>query len=214
MSAMLPGLGPPASLRLPVPAWGIDTSTLRMSCAGLLPLSEADAIARGMEAVTGLAPAASGPKLVWDTLSLPTLKHLAARQAAAVRVMCPWLARLEERWGRPEVIGYEAPLAGGNTPLPSFYVVGALLVAIGEVFEGSVALDPWSPSEWKKVATGAGYIRGLPKAMPKAEKRRAEKARLVEWAQGVGYTGELDDEADSVGVATATGVRLCARLRT
>lgn len=206
MSAMLPGLAPPACLRLGASVWGVDTSTVRMAVAGLLaPTMPADGWVDDME---------RAPRLVWDTLSLPRNTNLAARQAAAYRVLVPWLAGLGEKWGRPDVIGYEAPLAGGNTPLPSFYVVGVLLAAVGEVFGIAVSAEPWSPGEWKKVSTGEGYVRGLPKAMPKAEKRRLEKARLLRWARDVaGYTGDLEDEADAVGVVTATGIRVEARRR-
>lgn len=194
---MLPGLAPPASLRLAVPVWGLDTSTVRMSCAALIPHPVRDG-----------GPVLPGPYLVCDTLSLPRGTNLAARQAAAVRAMVPWLDGLLNRWGMPGVIGYEAPLAGTKTPLPSFYVVGALLVAIGEVFDSTVQVEGWSPGEWKLAATGQGYIRGLSKSTPRDEKRRAEKARLLAWARDVaGYVGELEDEADAVGVVTATGVR-------
>lgn len=196
---MLPGLAPPASLRLRAPVWGLDTGTVRMSLAALLPVHD-----------DRLAPA---PHLAWDTLSLPRGTNIAVRQAAAFRELVPWLDGLVERLGRPAAVGYEAPLAGGNTPLPSFYVVGVLLAALGEVFGPGVELLPWSPGEWKKQATGEGYIRGLPKAMPKAEKRKREKARIVRWAREVaGYAGELDDEADAVGVCTATGIRMEPRL--
>jgi hypothetical protein len=99
---------------------------------------------------------------------------------------------------------------GGQHVEPSLaYAVGCILSCVP--YCGSGALIP-VPS-WKLEATGHGYLPGLP-AAPKgsterekrrvaAERRKAEKARLLRWAQQHGYVGDLEDEADAVGIAFA-----------
>lgn len=182
MPDALPGLAPPASLRLPGPVWGFDLSTVRVSLGMIGP---------------------GAPE--WNTLSLPKGSNLWTRQAEAVRELQHWLRIYA--FAPPVLAGFEAPLAGGHTPLPSFYLVGAFLAAWGAVFP-MVELVAFSPGEWKLKATGLGYGR-FPKETPKAAKRKLEKQRLVDWARECcGYVGGLDDEADALGVATATGVVL------
>lgn len=203
--AQLAGVNRFAELRLRSPVWGLDPSTKRMA-AGILVPTHVGRLARRRG--DGDAPAA-----VWSSRTMMEAPKLAFRQILAVDVMAGWFRQLEADHGRPGAIGIEKPM-GKLVPLPSFYMVGAIYCAIGEVWGGDAPeVIELAAQEWKKAATGHGYAPGLPRSMGKAEKRRIELQRLVDWAAEVcGYTGASDDEAAGLGVAVATAHKLRRRL--
>lgn len=199
----LPGLAPPASLRLGRSnVWGVDPSTLRVSVAGLL----------GSGGVDGV------PGVVWATRSLPRAETPHLRWGGAYGALDPFVDTLVQLWGRPDLVLVEQPFSGGHHTEPaSYYALAVVLAALGQLGMAT-DVELIDPMSWKLLATGSGYAPGLP-AAPKgasaAERRKvsgarrvAEKARLMEWARVAGYTGELQDEADAVGIATAAGVKL------
>lgn len=217
MSA-LPGLAPPFSLRLSRPAWGVDPSTKRMAFAGLLPMA---GLPVGPAMYRERLASDRGPTLRWATASLPEHGSLSVKLAAWAGRIGQHVETLRDDWGYPALVAIEQPFSSEHQTEPtSYYALAALLVALGlRVPEAEIVLLP--PQSWKLQATGSGYAPGIPaapKGSSKAEKRavsairrKAEKARLMAWAQSVGYTGTLQDEADTVGIATAAGVLLEAR---
>lgn len=194
MTLTLEGLGPPANLRLRDAVLGIDPSTLRMSAGILVP------------------DGTGQPECRWSTVTLQRHDNIANRQALAYPAIVGWLRELEASYGPFQAVGLEEPLARGTVHRSSFYVIGVLLAAIGEVLYG-VELVTWEPMGWKLAATGSGYAPGLPRSASKAAKRKAELARLEQWARDAcGWTGTVQDESAGLGIATATGVKLCRRV--
>lgn len=186
MAIPFPDLSYPAALTLRGPVVGFDPSTVRMSAGGLLPLPE-------------MGPA---PLVKWDTLSLPRREGLHVRQAAARAAMWPWVARLHDEWcSKPVAVGIEQPFSGGHHTEPtSFYVIGVLLECVGAVWPDAELLMV-VPGWWKARATGAGAVKGV--------KGKDEKRRIHRWAvENAGYTGELWDESDAIGIATGVAVEL------
>lgn len=173
---------------------GIDLSTLRAS-AGILAPGAGGFLAPSKRSMVRT------PVLSWSTRTLTTHEHLAYRNVLAVDALVYWLREIEADHGVPTRLALEVPLAGGKTPLPSFWMVGALYVAIGQVWGSRVPVREWNPPQWKKRATGVGSTRVGQTA---AQRRKHEKARLMVWARDVmGYTGGLEDEVDGIGVAVA-----------
>jgi hypothetical protein len=182
-----------AGLRGPVV--GIDLSTARISGC-----------------VLQAAPASHArPVAAWRTRTILHVPDMPSRMVLMSDTIANYLAELEAEFGLPSRVGLEVPLAGGNTPLVSFWGVGACYVALGEVFGSRVRVNEWSPSQWKKRATGSGYAPGpLPEGVVKGGKgakavsRKQEKTRLGAWARDeVGYAGTIEDEQDATGVAVA-----------
>lgn len=98
----------------------------------------------------------------------------------------------------PAFVLVEEP--GGQHVEPQLsYAVGCILSCVPGVGPGSLI----PVSSWKLEATGHGYRPGTPRSASKAERRKAEKARLLRWAQQHGYEGDLEDEGDAVGIAFA-----------
>lgn len=182
MTDAFPGMAPPASLALPGPVVGFDPSTLRMSAGGLL-----------------CGP--DRPEVEWDTLSLPRRDGLHVRQAAALQHVDAWIAGLTVPWGQPSAVGIEQPFSGGHHTEPtSYYVIGALLAAVGRHWPDAELLMV-VPGWWKVRATGAGSVKDV--------RGKAEKERILAWAREcAGYTGELYDESDAIGIATGVAVEL------
>lgn len=199
----LPGMSIVDGLRVTAPVWGIDPSTLRMAAAVLKPTRHPDE-ARLM----GVRPTL----LATSLLTLQNHRVLAMRQVMAVDSMTHWLRELEAEHGRPAKIGLEVPL-GPTVPITSFYVVGALYVAMGEVWGAAAPpVIEINAGQWKLAATGAGRgpMQRVPKGASKTERsrikdanRKAEMARIVAWAQSVGYVGEQEDEAAACGIVVA-----------
>lgn len=182
MTDAFPGMAPPASLALPGPVVGFDPSTLRMSAGGLL---------RG----------ADRPEVKWDTLSLPRRDTLHVRQHEARVKMVAWIDALRVSWGEPVAVGIEQPFSGGHHTEPaSFYIIGVLLECVGAVWPDA-ELMMVVPGWWKVRATGAGSVKGV--------RGKAEKERILAWAREcAGYTGDLYDESDAIGIATGVAVEL------
>jgi hypothetical protein len=203
MSA-LPGLAPPASLLLPAPVWGIDPSTKRMAFASLTPTFEYPGTE---ERPIGAYP----PILRWATVSLPTHPAPHVKLAAWAGRIGHFVEACRDEWGVPALVAIEQPFSTGHKTEPmSYMALAALLVALGlRVPDAEVCLIP--PQTWKAKATGSGYAPGLPRDASKTARRRAEKARLMEWARAAGYAGQSEDEADACGIATAAGVILEGR---
>lgn len=206
--AQLAGVNRFEELRLLEPVWGLDPSTKRMAAGILVPTFDVE---RGPKQAT--LRKAWAPAAAWSSRTMPASPVLAFRQIMAVDAMAAWFRELAANHGRPGAIGIEKPM-GKTVPLPSYYLVGAIYCAIGEVWGGDAPLVlELAAQEWKLAATGYGYAPGLPRSMPKPEKRRIELARLVQWAtDACSYGGESDDEAAGLGVAVATGHKLRRRL--
>jgi hypothetical protein len=202
MTDTLPGLAPPASLRIPSPVWGVDPSTKRMAFAALIPPGLDVEIQHDIEDVE------RAPVLRWATISLPEHKAQHVRFAAWAGRIGHFVEACRDEWGYPALIAVEQPFSSSHQTEPvSYMALTCLLVALGlRVPEAEVQVMP--PQSWKKKATGVGSTgHGL----TQNERRKAEKARLMEWARSVGYLGQSQDEADACGIATAAGVILDAR---
>jgi hypothetical protein len=202
MTDTLPGLAPPASLRIPSPVWGVDPSTKRMAFAALIPPGLDVEIQHDIEDVE------RAPVLRWATISLPEHKAQHVRFAAWAGRIGHFVEACRDEWGYPALIAVEQPFSSSHQTEPvSYMALTCLLVALGlRVPEAEVLVMP--PQSWKKKATGVGSTgHGL----TQNERRKAEKARLMEWARSVGYLGQSQDEADACGIATAAGVILDAR---
>jgi hypothetical protein len=202
MTDTLPGLAPPASLRIPSPVWGVDPSTKRMAFAALIPPGLDVEIQHDIEDVE------RAPVLRWATISLPEHKAQHVRFAAWAGRIGSFVEACRDEWGYPALIAVEQPFSSSHQTEPvSYMALTCLLVALGlRVPEAEVLVMP--PQSWKKKATGVGSTG---KGLSQTERRRQEKARLMEWARSVGYAGQLQDEADACGIATAAGVILDAR---
>jgi hypothetical protein len=198
----LPGLAPPASLRIPSPVWGVDPSTKRMAFAALIPPG------LDVEIQHDIEDAERAPRLRWATISLPEHKAQHVRFAAWAGRIGSFVEACRDEWGSPALVVIEQPFSSGHQTEPvSYMALTCLLVALGlRVPSAEVLVVP--PQSWKAKATGKGSTgHGL----PKNERRKQEKARLMEWALEAGYVGQSQDEADACGIATAAGVILDAR---
>ena len=184
------GLQPPASLSgLTAPVWGVDPSTLRMSFAAVIPY-------------TGHPQLASGrPAVEWSTVSLPRkVEPLSAWFGLAFQWTCDHVRELRAEWGEPALVLVEEPFAGGQARVhpSSNRMLGVLLAALGYMLP-RCDVQLVHPNVWKKEGLGAG--RGA-----------AKPAEYLAWAREIaGYTGDLEDEAAAIGIATAAGVRLMER---
>lgn len=133
--------------------------------------------------------------LAWDTLSLPRLGTDPRRFAAALDVLEPWLTRLLSEWGCPSHVFVEQPFAQGRNVRPSGqHMVGTVLCALGHTLPLGVTVGMCGPSEWKAGAIGRGHGFDKPE-------------QYFAWARSVGYTGQIEDEAAALGVATFAGIR-------
>jgi Holliday junction resolvasome RuvABC endonuclease subunit len=84
----------------------------------------------------------------------------------------------------------EQPFAFGK-PVPpvSYMAMGAIMIAARRVTAAPV--EPCAPpGRWKKLALGPGY-------------GNAKKEQIMVWARERGYDGNLQDEADALGIAVA-----------
>lgn len=86
----------------------------------------------------------------------------------------------------PDEIWIEQP-SGAFTNPTSGYVVGAIAAALG-VARPLTPVFMVPPSTWKLHAIGKG---------------NAGKPDIMAWARSIGYEGEVQDEADALGVAKA-----------
>lgn len=179
-------LRPPVSLRLGDPVWGIDPSTLRVSVGILEPR------------------ALAAPTLSWRTCSLPRKSPDPARWfAGALGVLVPFFRGLVDAYGVPILVDVEEPFAGGKTRVhpSSNRMIGVILAALGHVLGAQAESRLVQPNVWKSRGLGQGFGTCTP-------------AVYTAWARDVaGYTGELEDEAAAIGIATAAGVELEARAR-
>jgi hypothetical protein len=187
--ALSASLRPPHGLSLPGPVWGLDPSTHRLS-AGIVCMP--------------------GDTFHWQTCSYSQAGTMEARLARGLGDLLRFFVQLrDECGGRPHGIFLEEPFGGMERfnpatkkkelvkPHPNaFYFVGLVRCALGHLFaEPEVQLI--GPPSWKSKALGEGH--GF-----------AKKPEIMQWAQEIGYTGMLEDEADAIGIATAGAVILSA----
>jgi hypothetical protein len=207
MTMPLAGLGPLERLsRIPAPVFGFDPGTRRFAAGVLKP---------ERPPISPMKPWPV-PRVYAETVTLKQHDELPFRQVLAVDVLVGWLRELDARYGRPGLIGLEVPM-GNKVKLEFFYVLGAFLVAVGQVWGAGIPVRDLNPGEWKATATGHGIAPGAPRAKKGAtvaEKRAADKARregelgrILEWAQHLGYSGESFDEAAGIGVAVAVALK-------
>ena len=187
--ATLPGLDtPPWSLTPDRAVMGIDPSTKRMSAAVLVPAAERRDMA-----------------FTVSTLSLPQATGDESRRLALQqRELVPWLGVLLREYD-PVLVVVEEPFAGTiggalRVPKESYHVIGILLAVIGQF---GVRVERLSPPQWKSMALG----KGAGGARKPGRKDTFEYAVLT-WAKAAGYDGDLWDECDAIGLATAGGVLL------
>ena len=175
-------LVPPRSLSgLRDAVWGIDPSSLRVSVAAVIP-----------------GEYSSGPAVEVATKSLPKSNMGISRwYAESYAVLLPWLAELAERWP-PVLVLLEEPFSHGKTKVhpTSNRMLGVLLAALGCALGSQVELvELIGPQSWKARGLGAGH-------------GHAQKPEILEWARrAAGYEGDLQDEADAIGIATAAAVQ-------
>lgn len=212
-AALSPALQPPHGLILSGPVWGLDPSTQRLAAAVLHPRFRP----------VPQPPAAFGPgdwipvdaefgkeayvAVDWRTQSYSQSGTMEARLARGLGELLRFFTKLRDDYGAPHGIYLEEPFGGMEKfnpktkkkelvkPHPNaFYFVGLVRCALGHLFaEPEVQLI--GPPAWKAKALGTGH--GF-----------AEKPEIMRWAQAVGYTGALEDEADAIGIATAGAVIL------
>lgn len=182
--ALDPGLGPPRSLRtLTDPCWGIDPSSLRVSLA--------------------VVPAGAGEVVVM-TRSLPKASMGLSRwYAESHAVLVPWLEEMAARFP-PGLVLLEEPFSHGKSHVhpTSNRMLGVLLAALGRALGSPVELvELIGPQSWKARALGKGH-------------GHAKKDEVMAWARdAAGYQGELQDEADAIGIATAAALQWDAVVR-
>jgi Holliday junction resolvasome RuvABC endonuclease subunit len=179
----LPGID-----EIPRPAgtvWGIDPSTKRISVAVIEPDDYP----------------ADESRLHVHTLSLPT-GHFARRLAGALDYLLQWLPQLISRYGAPVCVLVEEPFGGtGQTQVhpSSNRTLGVLLAALSTCLPHSTAIELCGPGSWKARSVGHG---------------RASKDDVMAWAiAACGYAGDLQDEADALGVAWAAALSATAASR-
>jgi len=157
--------------------WGIDPGTVRVS-VGVVN-EDGELVAARTQSFTAHKPRSFE--------RLATIHDETGQLLRALAVEFP-----------PAFVLVEEPT--GKVPNPQLvYAAGCIMACVPMV--GAGALVP--VSSWKLAATGHGYRPGLPRSAPAGERRKAEKARLLRWAQQHGYGGSLEDEADAVGIAFA-----------
>jgi hypothetical protein len=200
------GLQPPRSLTaLDGPVWGVDPSTLRMSFGAVIPEYALAVPPHEPARVMTTAP----PEIRWATVSLPRkVEPISAWLGLSFEWIRIEIFERAREWGEPALVLVEEPFGGGGKPgqkkartvhPTSNRMLGVLLAALGSAFGHRVRVELVHPNSWKLAAMGKG--RGS-----------AKPPEYLEWAREVaGYSGELEDEAAAIGIATAAGVRLAGR---
>ena len=194
-AALSASLQPPHGLILPGPVWGLDPSTVRLSACVLHPR---------------LRPPDEEPHVavVWRTQSYSRAGAEQSQLARGLGDLLRFFTKLRDEFGRPAAIYLEQPFAGSDKPNPktgkvhrppvvSYYYVALVLCALGHLF-AEPEVQMVGATTWKSKALGTGH--GF-----------ADKPEVMRWAQGVGYTGNLQDEADAIGIATAGAVILTSQ---
>jgi hypothetical protein len=202
-TALSPSLRPPHGLSLPGPVWGLDPSTLRLSAAVVRP---GEFVPLSASAESDPRCGAPGVGVFWATCSYSQAGSMERRLAAGLGELLRFLADLRNRRGAPAGIYLEEPFGGSDKPGPggriikphphAFYFVGLVRCALGHLF-AQPEVQMISPSTWKARALGTGH--GF-----------AKKPEIMQWAHEIGYTGNSEDEADALGIATAGAVILSA----
>lgn len=131
--------------------------------------------------------------LTWSTLSLSQANGL-HRLGRAYADISAWLPRD----GAPAAIYVEQPFAGKieHVHPQSYFMVGVLLAALGNAYP-LAQIETVTPAQWKAAALGKGH--GF-----------AKKPEIFAWAQQLGYSGAIEDEADAIGIATGGAVARCS----
>jgi hypothetical protein len=140
-----------------------------------------------------LAMLVPGPRLRWATLSLPQPRSQLLRFGGAYEEQLAFFAMHRDMHGASVVYIEEPFMPRDRREVPTHLLAyGVTLAALGQVL-GNRPLVEVGPSRWKAKAMGAGH-------------GHAEKPDILRWAQSVGYTGQLEDEADAIGVCVAGAV--------
>jgi hypothetical protein len=138
-------------------------------------------------ALAQLSPEA---ELKWSTVSLPQQSARAPRFAEAFNLQVEFF----ERWPAPFVVFLEEPFVPRDRrEVPTHLLMyGVTLAAIGAAW-GDVRLVEVQPNVWKSRAMGQGHGHCKPH-------------EYVRWAESVGYTGRIEDEAAAIGVAVGGAI--------
>lgn len=139
-----------------------------------------------------IAAAVLGPdcELHWGTVSLPQQAARAPRFAEAFSAQVGFFSR----WPRPARVFLEEPfLPRDRREVPTHLLMyGVTLAALGSVWP-DVPVTEIATNVWKSRALGQGHGHCKP-------------PEYLRWAESVGYTGRIEDEAAAIGVAVGGAV--------
>jgi len=159
--------------------WGIDPSTRRVAVGVIEPDDY---------------PGHDEPRVHVHTLSMPT-GHFAHRLAHGHANLLAWLPRVAARYGTPISVLVEEPMGATMSRVhpSSQRALGVLLSALSATLPRT-EIDLCVPGTWKARSVGHG---------------RASKTDVMNWAiSSCGYGGDLQDEADALGIAWAAALPL------
>lgn len=192
MSATIPGMDsltgfevPPRSLDVRETVWGVDPSSKYIAVAVLQPAEPGDL------------------NLKWGTIALSQSPHRAGRFSDALAQQLEFFDHIRSIAGGydPDVIYIEEPFVPRDRrEVPTHLLAyGVTLAALGRIV-GQPRIVEIGPASWKAKSMGQGH-------------GHAEKPEIMRWAQSIGYTGLIQDEADAIAIATAGAVFEAARAR-
>lgn len=129
-------------------------------------------------------------QLSWGTISLPQCSSRPRKFSEAFTVQCEFFARFE----RPALIFLEEPfLPRDRREVPTHLLMyGVTVAALGAVF-GEVPLREIGTNVWKSRAMGQGHGHAKPE-------------EYFRWAQSIGYSGRIEDEAAAIGVVVGGAI--------
>jgi Holliday junction resolvasome RuvABC endonuclease subunit len=176
----LPGVGPPSTLKLEHPVWGIDPSTRRVALAILGP---------------------SGFEL--RSLSLPTAEG-AQRLALARAALVPWF-EAAAREHSPAWLWIEQPFARAKRVHPASYFMLAVVMEAAYTTLG-LSANLIDPSSWKKQALGPGHGFAKKPEILRWAQGHGYTGQCGWCEPDRCKGGPAHDESDALGVATAGAV--------
>jgi hypothetical protein len=187
--ALSAALQPPHGLILPGPVWGLDPSTLRLSACVLAPLRLDPPVA-----------------VRWQTQSYSRAGAEQTQLARGLGDLLRFFTGCATRTARPHAIYLEQPFAGSDKPNPT-HRQGAPAARGLVLLRGASAVRARPPVRRARGADDRRRRRGKRKRWGPAT-ASPTRHEIFRWAQSVGYTGSLQDEADAIGIATAGAVIL------
>jgi hypothetical protein len=144
---------------------------------------------------------APGDVVRWATRSLPSATTpLALRYSGAARALVPFFRELTELYGMPARLVVEEPFGSGQRTVhpSSNRMLGVTLACAGQVLGLQTVVSLVKPNTWKSIACGNGAI---------------DPAGYLRWAMSAAeYSGDLEDEAAALGVATFAALQHLGRL--